>query len=77
MLVDVAVTTKSGVTSRKRCVAQPTTLQAQLLQCLKLTLPRHLEIRDIPPNVVTQIAPQRDVLSVNGGKIGRELRKLG
>ena len=53
MLVDVAVNTKSGVTIRKRCVAQPTVLQDELLQRLKLTLPRHLEIRDVPPNVVT------------------------
>ena len=31
-LVDVAVDTTAGVTIRKRCVAQPTPLQATLLQ---------------------------------------------
>jgi len=44
MLVDVAVQTKTGVTIRKRCVAQPTKLQAELLHRLKLTLPKHLGI---------------------------------
>lgn len=42
MLVDVAVDTTAGVTLRKRCVAQPTKLQATLLQQLHLTLPTHL-----------------------------------
>jgi len=42
VLVDVAVDTTAGVTIRKRCVAQPTPLQATLLQQLHLTLPAHL-----------------------------------
>lgn len=43
-LVDVAVDTTAGVTIRKRCVAQPTKLQATLLQQLHLTLPAHLAL---------------------------------
>lgn len=65
MLVDVVVRTRSGVEIRKRCVAQPTPLQAQLLQRLKITLPRHLGITT--PNVVTPIAQKIDELSVNNG----------
>ena len=66
MLVDVVVRTRSGVDIRKRCVAQPTPLQAQLLQRLQITLPRHLGIT--MQNVVTPIAEKIDDLSVNGGK---------
>jgi hypothetical protein len=46
MLVDVAVDTTAGVTLRKRCVAQPTPLQAELLQHLQITLPTHLGINE-------------------------------
>ena len=66
MLVDVVVRTRAGVDIRKRCVAQPTTLQAQLLQRLKFVLPRHLRIVD--ENVVTPNGPKSDELSVEGGK---------
>jgi len=68
MLVDVAVNTRQGITIRKRCVAQPTPLQAQLLQRLKITLPRHLAVAN--ENVVTQNDPKCDGLSVEIGKIG-------
>jgi transposase len=46
MLVDVAVDTTAGVTIRKRCVAQPSPLQAELLQQLQLILPQHLGISE-------------------------------
>ena len=52
MLVDVVVDARNGVAIRKRCVAQPTTRQAQLLQYLKLSFPRHFET--FKTNVVTQ-----------------------
>lgn len=47
MLIDVVVDTRSGVTIRKRCVAQPTTLQATLLRQLNINLPAHLGISTI------------------------------
>ena len=43
-MVDVVLPTKSGVSIRRRCVAQPTKYQAVLLQRLGLTLPTHLEV---------------------------------
>lgn len=69
MLVDVAVDTTAGVTICKRCVAQPTKLQATLLQQLQLPLPPHLGITTSETNVVTQINEKLDDLSGNGGKI--------
>ena len=68
MLVDVVVRTRAGIEIRKRCVAQPTPLQAQLLQRLKFTLPRHLAITN--ENVVTPIAEKIDRVSVKSGKTG-------
>jgi transposase len=67
MLVDVAVKTREGVVIRKRCVAQPTELQAELLQRLKFPLPRHLAIAD--ENVVTPKGPKIKGLSVKRGRI--------
>ena len=43
-VVDVVLPTRTGVEIRKRCVTQPTKRQGELLQRLKLTLPRHLPI---------------------------------
>ncbi len=42
--VDVVIPTKQGTTIRKRCIAQPTKLQAILLQRLQLHLPQHMRI---------------------------------
>ncbi|MHB9024407.1 MAG: IS1634 family transposase [Armatimonadota bacterium] len=71
MLVDVAVDTTAGVTIRKRCVAQPTKLQATLLQHLQLPLPDHLGITTADTNVVTHFPQKLTNLSVNGGQISR------
>jgi transposase len=68
MLVDVAVDTTAGVTIRKRCVAQPTTQQAILLQRLKMQLPAHYSITDKQANVVTQIDNKCEDLSVKSSK---------
>ena len=46
-MVDVVLSTRSGVKIRRRCVAQPTKHQAILLQRLGLTLPTHLEIHEM------------------------------
>jgi hypothetical protein len=67
MLVDVVVRTREGVEIRKRCVTQPTTLQAELLQRLKFPLPRHLAIT--AENVVTPNGPKIKALSVKSGRI--------
>ena len=67
MLVDVVLRTREGVEIRKRCVAQPTSLQAELLQRLKFPLPRHLAIVD--ENVVTPNGRKSKALSVNSGRI--------
>jgi transposase len=69
MLVDVVVRTRTGVEIRKRCVAQPTPRQAQLLQRLRFVLPRHLSMTR--ENVVTKIADKIDGVNVNSGKMGR------
>ncbi len=71
MLVDVAVDTTAGVTIRKRCVAQPTKLQATLLQQLQFPLPAHLGITTSDTNVVTHHGEKLLDLSVNGGKSTR------
>jgi hypothetical protein len=65
MLVDVVLRTRKGVEIRKRCVAQPTPLQAELLQRLKFVLPRHLAVVD--ENVVTLNSLKSDDLSVEDG----------
>ena len=44
-MVDVVLATRSGVSIRRGCVAQPTKHQAILLHRLGLTLPTHLEVR--------------------------------
>jgi transposase len=67
MLVDVVLRTRDAVEIRKRCVAQPTSLQAELLQRLKFPLPRHLAIAD--ENVVTPNGRKSKALSVNSGRI--------
>jgi transposase len=67
MLVDVVVRTRAGVEIRKRCVAQPTKLQGELLQRLAFPLPRHLAVAE--QNVVTQIDGKSNRLSVNSGRI--------
>jgi hypothetical protein len=69
MLVDVAVDTTTGLTIRKRCVAQPTRRQAALLQHLHLTLPSHLGITAMAPDVVEISGDHSDTLSTNGGRI--------
>lgn len=46
-LVDVVLPTKSGVELRRRCIAQPTTAQAILLDRLKLRLPTALAITPV------------------------------
>ncbi|MHB9023816.1 MAG: IS1634 family transposase [Armatimonadota bacterium] len=69
MLVDVAVNTSAGVTIRKRCVAQPTKLQATLLQQLQLPLPAHLGVSAVPTNVVEKSGKKTPELNVNSGKI--------
>ena len=66
-LVDVVVTTRSGVQIHKRCVSRPTTLQAELLQRLPFTLPRHLISSD--QNVVTPNGKQKNELCVDWGKL--------
>lgn len=71
MLVDVAVETTAGVTIRKRCVAQPTKLQATLLQQFQLPLPDHLGVTSMPTDVVEKSRAQLQELSVNGGQIPR------
>ena len=45
-LVDVVLPTKQGTVIRKRCVAQPTKSQGALLQRLKLTLPKQLQLHE-------------------------------
>ena len=45
-MVDVLLPTSSGLTIRRRCVAQPTKHQAILLQKLGLTLPTHLKAHE-------------------------------
>jgi len=65
MLVDVAADTTAGVAIRKRCVAQPTKLQATLLHQLHLALPSHLGITNPTANVVTQIGPKTPNSSVS------------
>lgn len=69
VLVDIAVDTTAGVTIRKRCVAQPTKLQATLLQQLKLQLPSYLDITTLPENVVEKTDGKTTALSVNSGNI--------
>ena len=71
MLVDVAVDTTAGVTIRKRCVAQPTKLQATLLHQLHVPLPSHLGLTATPGGVVEKLAEKSSVLSLNGGQITR------
>jgi len=44
-VVDVVMPTKQGVEIRKRCIAQPTKLQAILLQRLQLYLPQRMRIQ--------------------------------
>jgi len=46
-MVDVVLPTSSGLTIRRRCVAQPTKHQAILLQKLGLTLPTHLKAHEM------------------------------
>ncbi len=46
-MVDVVLPTRNGVTIRRRCVAQPTTHQAILLQKLGLNLPTHLDMHQM------------------------------
>ena len=67
MLVDVVLRTREGVEIRKRCVAQPTSLQAELLQRLKFPLPRHIAIAN--ENVVTPNGSKSRMLSVKSGRI--------
>ena len=67
MLVDVVLRTREGVEIRKRCVAQPTSLQAELLQRLRFPLPRHLTIAN--ENVVTPTGPKIETLSAKSGRI--------
>ena len=67
MLVDVGLRAREGVAIRKRCVARPTPLQAELLQRLKFPLPRHLAITS--PNGVTPTGLNIKGLSVNGGRM--------
>jgi len=46
-VVDVVMPTKQGITIRKRCIAQPTKLQAVLLQKLQLHLPQRMRIHEM------------------------------
>lgn len=46
-VVDVVMPTKQGVEIRKRCIAQPTKLQAILLQRLQLHLPQRMRIQKV------------------------------
>jgi transposase len=46
-VVDVVLPTKSGVTIRKRCIAQPTKPQAILLQHLQLALPQRMRMHEM------------------------------
>lgn len=69
MLVDVTVETTAGVTIRKRCVGQPTKLQATLLQHLQLPLPAHLGVTAMPANVVEKSGKKMPELSVTDGTI--------
>ncbi|MDO8654877.1 MAG: IS1634 family transposase, partial [bacterium] len=46
-VVDVVMPTKQGVEIRKRCIAQPTKLQAILLQRLQLHLPERMRIQKV------------------------------
>jgi transposase len=71
MLVDVAVDTTTGVTIRKRCIAQPTPLQAELLQRLKITLPMHLGYAESSVDVVEKYDEKSAPVSVNGAGIRR------
>jgi transposase len=60
-VVDVVLPTRGGITLRRRCVTQPNTHQAILLQKLGLTLPSHLAI---DTNVVEKTGPSRALPSV-------------
>ena len=71
MLVDVAVATTAGVTIRKRCIAQPTPLQAELLHRLKITLPAHLGYAELPADVVEKSDEKSALLSVNRAGLSR------
>jgi len=46
-MVDVVLKTRSGVSIRRRCIAQPTKHQAILLHRLALTLPTHLKLHEM------------------------------
>ena len=46
-VVDVVMPTKSGVTIRRRCIAQPTKPQAVLLQGLRLRLPQRMKMHEM------------------------------
>lgn len=46
-VVDVVMPTRSGVTIRKRCIAQPTKPQALLLQRLRLRLPTRMKVHEM------------------------------
>jgi hypothetical protein len=71
MLVDVAVDTTAGVTIRKRCIAQPTKLQAELLQRLHLRLPSDWGITVAALDVVEKTTEKTDDLIGNRRKIWR------
>lgn len=71
MLVDVAVDTTAGVTLWKRCIAQSTKLQATLPHQLKLSLPAHLGVTIGQADVVTQINPKINDLSVKSSTLTR------
>jgi hypothetical protein len=46
-VVDIVMPTRQGTIIRKRCIAQPTEAQAQLLQRLRLHLPQRLKIQEM------------------------------
>jgi len=71
MLVDVAVDTTAGVTIRKRCVSQPTNLQATLLQHLRFPLPDHLGVTVMPADVVEKRDAKIRALIGNEGQSAR------
>ncbi len=46
-VVDVVMSTRQGTVIRKRCIAQPTTAQAILLQRLQLHLPQRMKLHEM------------------------------
>jgi len=69
-LVTVSMKTRSGHEIRKRCVTKPTALQAELIQRLKISIPKYMPINNFAQDVVTQNGLKYENSSVKGTLIG-------